>query len=65
MMKRFQVDFLDYNNGATSPIDTVTAPDDYTAEQYVKDCEANAEPDWVEMLHNGQVTLTEITLEED
>lgn len=59
-MKKYQVDFYDYDNGATSAIDTVEGPDDYTAEQYVKDCEENADEEWVEMLHNGEVTLTEI-----
>lgn len=40
-------------SGATSPIDTITAPPDYTAEMYIKDCESNADADWCEMLHGA------------
>ena len=54
---KYQVEFYDYNNGATSPIDTIEAPEDYTAEQYIKDCKENADPEWSEMLENGEVKL--------
>ena len=40
-MKKYEVDFTDAKTGATSAIDTITAPDDYTAEQYEKDCADN------------------------
>lgn len=58
-MKKYTVEFFDPSNGATSEIDTIVAADDYTAEQYVADCEANADEDWIEMLHRGKVTLAE------
>ena len=54
---KYCVEYYDPRNGATSPIDNVEAPDGYTAEQYIKDCEKNADQDWVDMLHNGIVTL--------
>ena len=57
---RYEVDFYDPKNGATSPIDTIESGEGYTAEQYVKDCEANADQEWVDMLHSGEVTLVEI-----
>ena len=61
--KMYQVDFTDNNTGATSPIDTIKAPEGYTAEQYIEDCKDNADQEWIDMLENGTVELTEI--EED
>lgn len=54
---KYQVEFYDYSNGAKSPIDKIEAPEGYTAEQYIKDCEENADPDYVEMLRGGKVEL--------
>lgn len=59
-MKKFEVDFYDYSNGATSPIGIIIADDNYTAEDYVRDCEHNADDDWCEMLKGGRVTLVEV-----
>ncbi len=59
-MKKYEVNYTDYETGATSPIDTVIRPDGYTAEQYIKDCADNADADWNEMLNGGTVTLAEI-----
>lgn len=59
-MKKYQVSFYDFSNGATSEIDTIEAPDGYTAEQYVADCRKNADDEWVKMLENGDVTLYEL-----
>ena len=54
---KYQVNITDYENGATSAIDTIEAPEGYTAENYIKDCEANAEDEWIEMLKSGTVTI--------
>jgi hypothetical protein len=59
-MKKYEVNFTDYETGATSPIDTVIKPDGYTADQYIKDCKENADDEWNRMLENGEVTLVEI-----
>lgn len=59
-MKKYQVDYTNYDNRTTSAIDTITAPDDYTAEQYVEDCIKNADTEWAEMVVNGHITLTEV-----
>lgn len=59
-MKKYEVNFYDYNNGATSAIDVIEADDNYTAEQYIADCEANADDEWNEMLKNGEITLVEV-----
>lgn len=59
-MKKYQVEFLD-ENGATSPIDIINVPEDYTAEDYIKDCNDNADPEWCEMLKHGKVNLIEVT----
>lgn len=56
-MKKFIVEFYNFEDGATSPIDNITAADDYTADQYLADCKENADDSWNEMLEHGQVTL--------
>lgn len=59
-MKKYEVNFTDYETGATSPIDTIVKPDGYTPEQYIADCKTNADDEWNEMLKNGEITLVEI-----
>lgn len=58
--QKYEVNITYYSNGATSSIDSVTAPTDYTAEDYISDCEHNADDDWCEMLKTGDVKLVEI-----
>lgn len=58
-MKHYIVYFTEAS-GATSPIDQIVTEDGYTAEQYVADCDKNADPEWCEMLHSGEVTLEPI-----
>lgn len=60
IMKKYVVEYADPETGATSPIDNFTAEDGYTAEQYIKDCDSNADDEWCEMLHRGTVTLVEV-----
>ena len=57
---KYEVNFYDPNTGATSPIDTVEAKEGYTAEDYIRDCDNNADAEWCEMLHSGTVTLIKI-----
>ena len=59
-MKKYEVNYTDRTTGATSAIDTIAAPNNYTAADYVRECEENGDPDYVEMLHAGNVTLVEI-----
>lgn len=59
-MKHYEVDYIDPETGATSPIDNVEAKAGYTAEDYVRDCEENADEEWVDMLHRGTVKLIEV-----
>lgn len=59
-MKKYEINFTDNNTGATSAIDTITAADNYTADDYIKDCNNNADADYIEMLKNGTITLYEI-----
>lgn len=51
-MTRYLVEITE-KAGNTEPIDNITAPDGYTAEQYICDCEDNADLEWIEMLHNA------------
>jgi hypothetical protein len=56
----YEVDRYDYETGATEAIDTIKAPEGYTAEDYINDCESNADEDWNDMLRSGRITLVEI-----
>ena len=59
-MKRFEVDYTDPVSGAVSPIDVITVPDGYTAEQYVEDCLHNADTEYCNMLLAGDVVLVPV-----
>ena len=58
---KYEVNYFDPANGATSPIDTIDAPEGYTAEQYIADCRENADQEFAEMLERGKVTLIAVT----
>lgn len=53
-MKEYVVEYTDPETGSTSPIDN------FTAEQYIKDCDKNADDEWCKMLHSGTVELVEV-----
>lgn len=55
---RYQVDYIDPTTGAKSPIDVIDAGPDYTAEDYIRACDSNADDDYTTMLHRGAVTVT-------
>lgn len=57
-MKKYEVDIT--INGVTSAIDTIIASDNYSAENYIKDCENNADNEYCEMLKSGEISLVEI-----
>ena len=59
-MRTYEVNLYDPMTGATSAIDTIKAPEGYTAEDYIRDCKANADDAWNEMLENGEVSLMEV-----
>jgi hypothetical protein len=54
---KYDVDFYEFSSGMASPIDTIEAPEGYTAEDYIRDCEENADAEWVEMIHRGIITI--------
>ena len=54
-MKRIEVNFYDFETGATSPVDVITVPDGYTEKDYVNDCMRYADNEYVEMLKNGKI----------
>ena len=55
---RYQVDYIDPVTGAKSPIDVIDAGPDYTADDYISQCKANADEDYITMLRAGAVTVT-------
>ena len=58
--KRYVVWFTDALTGASSPIEVVEEEKGYTADDYISDCEENADDDWNAMLRKGTVTLEEV-----
>ncbi len=60
-VRTYEVNFRDASTGATSAIDTIEAKEGYTAEDYIRDCEKNADDEWNEMLEDGEVTLIDVT----
>lgn len=59
-MKMYQVYLHNFKTGASSPIDIVETDGEYTARQYIVECEANADPEWIEMIRSGEVSVVEI-----
>lgn len=57
---RFQVDYHDFDNGATSPFDTITEDRDYTAEEYTEDLKNMNDDDYNKLLEHGYFILTKI-----
>lgn len=57
-MKKYEVNYYDYNTGAESPIDVITVDDDYTVEDYINDCNENMEEPWD--TENGEIVFYEI-----
>lgn len=49
-MKRYIVWVTDAKTRATSPVDNIEAPEEYTVADYIADCQRNADDDWNEML---------------
>ena len=56
---KYQVEYFDPENGATSPIDTIEGSGDVTADDYIKCCEI-AGSDILDMRGRGEVTLMEV-----
>lgn len=56
-MSKYEVNFYDPENGATSPIDVIEAPDNYTSDDYISDCLSNADEEYCSMLLRGVVEL--------
>ena len=60
-MKHYSVHYTEFDRpDISSPIDTIEAPEGYTAEQYVEDCMRNADEAWCEMLRKGWVELYDL-----
>lgn len=56
-MRKYEVNYTDATTGAKSPIDVIEAADNYTADDYIRDCKDNADDEWNEMLANGSIEL--------
>lgn len=56
----YTVEYTDPETGATSPIDIIRATGEYTAENYIDDCNENADQEYCEMLNRGEIKLVEM-----
>lgn len=54
-MVEYEIDLT--KDGIISHIDTVTAPEGYTAEKYIGDCLRNANEEWCHMIQSGTITV--------
>ena len=59
-IKKYVVEFTDNETGATSPIDNIEAVEGYTAADYIRGCENNADVEYIEMLKNGTIELVPV-----
>lgn len=57
--QKYEVDFHDFRNGATSAIDSIVETSDYTAEDYLYDLERN-DSEWAEEAKHGEFILVPI-----
>lgn len=57
---KYEVNFRNFESGATSPIDVIDTEEGYTAQMYIQHCKENADPEWIEMLEKGEVKLVPI-----
>lgn len=46
-------------------IDVIEVPEGYTAADYIRDCEENSEPSWVEKIHTGKISLVKLRPDAD
>lgn len=58
-IRQYVVNYTD-ENGATSPIDVIVAPANYTENDYINDCKYTTDDDYMDMLVSGIVTLMEV-----
>lgn len=56
---KYQINLTDAN-GATSAIDTVEATYGYTAEDYIDECDKNADEEWCDMIAKGTISVEQI-----
>ena len=56
----YVVQYTDPDTGATSEVDNIVAPENYTADEYLQDCRENASDEWNQMLQRGTVRLLEV-----
>lgn len=60
-MKKYSVCYYDFRNGAESPIDVIEVDDDYTVEDYIKDCSDNDfTGSFDELVENGEFKFYEV-----
>lgn len=57
-MKKYEVNYYDCNTGATSPVDVITVSDNYTVDDYIRDCNEYMDEPWD--TENGEITFIEI-----
>lgn len=54
------VEYTDPDTGATSSIDTINVAIWYQPEDYIDDCRNNSNPEYIEKLERGTISLVEV-----
>lgn len=57
---KYTVEYTNPSTGAKAPVDTITAPKGYTADDYIRDCRENADPEWIAMIETGEINLVPV-----
>lgn len=59
-MKKFEVNYHDYETGATSAIDNIEVVEGYTAQDYLRDYKENCDAGLENIYDNGEILFFEI-----
>ena len=59
-MKKYTVNAIDKETGAVSPIDNIAVEDNYTVEDYIRECSDNWDADQMELFDKCDIEFEEI-----
>lgn len=59
-MCRYEVIYVEPEMRVASPVDVIYESENYTADDYIRDCMNNAEDDWCKMLLAGEIYLNKV-----
>lgn len=64
-MKNSETVFYAVHQTTVTRIDVIDAPENYTAEDYIRCCEEGCDPSFVEKIHTGKISLVKLRPDAD